>query len=144
MKIKGKVRRLSQPTSLESLMQSVQRMDTGRREIVLIDGRLAAGNVDCNEAWRTIKERGVQCIAVDGLSRRVYRDGINNGIAVIELPTVPPVASGTEIEVDLLQGRVNWSEDGSGKTVAFAAYNDHLIGIINAGGLVEFTKLSFR
>lgn len=144
MKIKGKVRRLSQSTSLESLMQSVQRMDTDRCEIVLIDGSLAVGNVDCNEAWRTVKERGLQSIAVRGLSRRVYRDGINNGIAVIELSTVPQVVSGTEIEVGLLQGRINWTEDGSEKTVAFAAYNDHLTGIINAGGLVEFTKLSFR
>ena len=144
MKINGKVRRLSQPASLESLMQSVQRMDTDRCEIVLIDGSLAVGNVDCNEAWRTIKEQGLRCIAARELSRRVYRDGINNGIAVIELPTVPPVASGTEIEVDLLQGRINWTEDGSGKAVAFAAYNDHLIGIINAGGLVEFAKQSFR
>jgi hypothetical protein len=147
MKIKGTATQFAKDITLQSLSTTNNKPNSGsatRPLIALIDGRFSTDDAPNPDLWRSIKDQGWQCIAARKVPRQVFRDGINNGVAVIELSSLPPVEPASELQADLRQGRLEWSEGGSGKTVTFTPLGEYLIEVLKAGSLVDLVKKNFQ
>ena len=66
-----------------------------------------------------------------------YRNAINVGLPVVELPgAAQAFCEGQKAAVDILQGRV--VNESSGQTFEFNPMPDMVLGILEAGGLMEY------
>ena len=75
---------------------------------------------------------GVRCIIAKSFARIFYRNGINNGMFLIETPDVYDLCQ----EGDELTVVVNREIQVNGRTVPIRPIPDNLFAIIQAGGLV--------
>lgn len=76
---------------------------------------------------------GVRCIVAKSFARIFYRNGINNGMFLIEAPDVYDACA----EGDVLTVAVNRELRVNGRTFPLRPIPDNLFAIIQAGGLVE-------
>jgi 3-isopropylmalate dehydratase small subunit len=86
-----------------------------------------------------LKGAGVSCVIASSFARIFYRNAINIGLPILESPeAVAGTKAGQTLEVDLENGRVTNVDTGE----AFEAepYPPFLMGIIDAGGLVPYTR----
>ena len=87
----------------------------------------------------SIKGCGVSAVIAKSFARIFFRNAINLGLPVLECPeAVEAIDAGDELEVDLATGNIrNLTTEG-----VFVAkpYEPFMMEIINAGGLVEYTK----
>lgn len=85
-----------------------------------------------------LKYLGVNIIIAKDFARIFYRNCINLGILALESPDTDDIDMGDLLEVNYLQGEIlNITKD---KRYKCTVIPDHLMKIINAGGLVEFLK----
>ena len=82
---------------------------------------------------------GVSCVIAKNFARIFFRNAINLGLPVLESPeAVDAIEQGDEVEVDLATGKIR---DLTTEEVFTAKpYEAFMMDIINAGGLVEYTK----
>ncbi|MGN0659321.1 MAG: 3-isopropylmalate dehydratase [Emergencia sp.] len=80
-----------------------------------------------------INALGVRCIIAKSFARIFYRNGINNGMFLIESDDVYDICE----EGDILTVDVNRSITVNGKTVPIREIPENLFAIIQGGGLVE-------
>lgn len=86
-----------------------------------------------------IKECGISCVIAHSFARIFFRNAINIGLPLLECPeAADSCEAGDTLEVDLSRGEITNATRG----VTFTAkpYPKFMMGIINAGGLVEHTK----
>ena len=86
-----------------------------------------------------IKANGISCIIANSFGRIFYRNSINIALPLIECPGFAAITEqGDDIEVDLAGGvAANLTK---GKEFNFPRYSDVMTDIINAGGLIEYTR----
>jgi 3-isopropylmalate/(R)-2-methylmalate dehydratase small subunit len=85
------------------------------------------------QAMRAI---GVGAVVADSFARIFFRNAINLGIPAIEAPGVRAIFSSGDVgRVDLSLGRV--TNVTTGVSVGFPPLPPHLLGLLEAGGLVE-------
>ncbi len=86
-----------------------------------------------------IKAAGVSCVIAASFARIFYRNAINIGLPILECEEAAQASeAGDILDVELATGEiVNIT-----KSVAFQAkpYPEFMLGLIAAGGLVEYTK----
>ena len=76
---------------------------------------------------------GVQCVIAKSFARIFFRNSINNGLLLIEQPTLyDDIKEGDTISVVM-----NEHVDYNGKTYPIASLPENLMSIIRAGGLVK-------
>jgi 3-isopropylmalate/(R)-2-methylmalate dehydratase large subunit len=101
---------------------------------------VAGKNFGCGssreQAPACIAALGVKVIIAKSFARIFYRNGINNGMMLIESPDVPDNCE----EGDIITIEVNKSITVNGKTFAFPIFPDNVSAIIKDGGLVERYK----
>jgi 3-isopropylmalate/(R)-2-methylmalate dehydratase small subunit len=87
----------------------------------------------------SIKGADVSCVIAKSFARIFFRNSINLGLPVLECPeAVDAIEEGDELEVDLSTGRIR---DLTTEEVFVAKpYEPFMMEIINAGGLVAYTK----
>jgi 3-isopropylmalate/(R)-2-methylmalate dehydratase small subunit len=86
-----------------------------------------------------IKGAGVSCVVANTFARIFYRNAINTGLPILECPAaVEGTDAGQTLEVELETGRIHNLD--TGQTFQAEPYPDFMIGIIQAGGLVEYTR----
>jgi len=86
-----------------------------------------------------IRAAGISCIIAKSFARIFFRNSINIGLPLLEcVEAVDGTEAGDIVEVDLATGRIN--NVTRGMTFVAEPYPDFMMGIINAGGLVEYTK----
>ncbi len=86
-----------------------------------------------------IKACGISCVIAQSFARIFFRNAINIGLPLLESDeAVKEIESGDTLEVDLTSGTIN----NISKNKAFIAnpYTEFMMGIINAGGLIQYTK----
>jgi len=86
-----------------------------------------------------IKACGISCVIAQSFARIFFRNAINIGLPLLESPeAVKETESGDTLEVDLTSGTIN----NISKNKVFIAnpYPEFMMGIINAGGLIQYTK----
>jgi 3-isopropylmalate/(R)-2-methylmalate dehydratase small subunit len=86
-----------------------------------------------------IKASGVACVVASSFARIFYRNAINIGLPILELPDAESFAGkGDEIRVDFDSGTVeNLTTGRTGKAQGFPPF---MQGIIRSGGLIEYVK----
>ena len=86
-----------------------------------------------------IKACGISCVIAQSFARIFFRNAINIGLPLLEYTeSVGEIEDGDMLEVDLSTGVIkNTTKD---KTVMANPYPEFMMGIIDANGLIEYTK----
>lgn len=86
-----------------------------------------------------IKCAGVSCVIASTFARIFYRNAINIGLPILECEEAAnDIKSGDEVKVDFDSGVI--TNITTGKTYKSEPFPEFMQKIMNAGGLVEYTK----
>lgn len=86
-----------------------------------------------------IKGAGVSCVVARSFARIFFRNAVNIGLPILECPAaVDGAEKGHELEIDLAAGRVR--NLTTGQVYQAEPYPPFMMGIIDAGGLVPYTR----
>lgn len=104
---------------------------------------VAQANFGCGSSREhaplALKGAGVSCVVASSFARIFYRNAINIGLPILECPeAVAATEAGQTLEVDLEQGTV--VNVDTGQTYQSEPYPPFLMGIIDAGGLIPYTR----
>ena len=89
------------------------------------------------QAVTCLKYKGVGALVAGSFARIFYRNAINQGVPAIICPTaVAAAAPGDTVQVDLVNGLIHLPAGD----FAFPAFPPNVRAILEAGGLVEYTK----
>lgn len=114
----------------------LQKVEPG--DIIVADANFGCGS-SREHAPVAIKAAGISCVIARSFARIFFRNAINIGLPLLECgEVVDQVNSGDVLEVDLASGRI--TDVSTGKTYIAEPYPDFMMGVINAGGLVEYTR----
>ena len=98
---------------------------------------VAGKNFGCGssreQAPEIIKALGIQCVIAKSFARIFFRNSINNGLLLIEQPTLYDNIN----EGDTVSVVMNEHIDYNGKEYPIASLPENLMDIIRAGGLVK-------
>ncbi len=87
-----------------------------------------------------IKGAGVSCVIATTFARIFYRNAINIGLPILECPAaVEGTEAGQTLEVELETGKIRNLD--TGQTFQAEPYPEFMMGIIRAGGLIEYTRV---
>jgi 3-isopropylmalate/(R)-2-methylmalate dehydratase small subunit len=107
-------------------------------DIIMADTNFGCGS-SREHAPLAIKSAGVSCVVAKSFARIFFRNAINIGLPLMECPEcVEKTKEGDILEVDLSTGKiVNLTSH-----MVFTAkpYPEFMSELINAGGLIEYTK----
>ena len=126
----------------EHVMENSDQPDFARRvqkgDVMVADVNFGCGS-SREHAPISIIGAGVSCVIAKSFARIFFRNAINQGLPVLECPeAVDAIDDGDEIEVDLSTGKIR---DLTTEEVFVAKpYEPFMMEIIQAGGLVEYTK----
>ncbi len=110
---------------------------------VIVAGRSFGIGSSREHAPVAIKASGIAAVIAPSFARIFHRNAINVGLPVVECAGIDEdVEKGDEIEVDLTEGTV--LNRRTGKLFRASRYPDFMLGIINAGGLVNYTREKLR
>lgn len=103
------------------------------RVTLLLQAKILAAGSSREQAPEIIKALGIQCVIAKSFARIFFRNSINNGLLLIEQPTLyDEIKEGDEVTVVL-----NEHVDYNGKQYPIASLPENLMDIIRAGGLVK-------
>ena len=86
-----------------------------------------------------IKGSGVSCVIAKSFARIFFRNGINIGLPILECATAADdVENGDHLTVDLEAGTI--ANQRTGQIYQTSAFPPFLMGIVEAGGLVPYTR----
>lgn len=126
----------------EMAQHALEDLDPSFRERVYPGDVIVAGkNFGCGssreQAVICLVELGVAAVIADSFARIYFRNAINQGLPVITLENAAmKIDDGDEIQVDLVQGTVI-APSGEYR---FPAFSPEVRDILDAGGLVPYTK----
>ena len=110
---------ISNPEELaEHAMEDIDTTFAGNVQVgdIIVAGKNFGCGSSREHAPLVLKVKGVQCVIAEDFARIFYRNAINIGLPVIEMPTAD-FASGDEVEVNLAAG---WIKNKS-KNLEFKA-----------------------
>ena len=86
-----------------------------------------------------IKGSGISCVVAKSFARIFYRNGINVGLPILECPeAVAEAEKGDRLTVYLKTGAI--TNERSGRTYQTSPFPAFIMRIIQAGGLVPYTR----
>ena len=86
-----------------------------------------------------IKGAGISCVVAKSFARIFYRNAINVGLPILECPqAVDEAQAGDRLAIDLRAGTIR--NERTGQTHHTSPLPDFIMGIVEAGGLVPYTK----
>ena len=107
-------------------------------DIIVADTNFGCGS-SREHAPVAIKAAGVSCVIAKSFARIFFRNAINIGLPLLESSeAVDSTKPGDELEVDLSTGQIK--NVTRNMTFTSEPYPDFMMGIVNAGGLVEYTR----
>lgn len=102
---------------------------------------VAGENFGCGssreQAPVALKAAGVSCIIASSYARIFFRNAINIGLPLLEVPG-HEIADGAQLEVDIAEGRV--MDNTSGRTYRSTRLPKVMTDIVAEGGLVNYLK----
>lgn len=107
------------------------------------DIMVATTNFGCGSSREhaplAIKGAGVSCVIATTFARIFYRNAINIGLPILECPAaVAGSEAGQALEVELETGKTHNLD--TGQTFQAEPYPEFMMGIIQAGGLIKYTR----
>ena len=108
------------------------------------DIMVAGSNFGCGSSREhapiAIKESGISLVIAESFARIFYRNAINVGLAIMECPEASAaINDGDEVEADFDTGVI--TDLTTGDTFTAKPFPEFIKRIIEAGGLVQYTKL---
>ena len=104
---------------------------------VIVAGRNFGCGSSREQAAACLRYAGVQAVVAKSFSRIYFRNAINLGLAVLQSEeAAEALQSGDEVEIDFPGGRII----GRGREYKFFPLPEAVLGIVAAGGLLEWTK----
>jgi len=104
---------------------------------VIVAGKNFGCGSSREQAASCLKYAGVQAVVAKSFARIYFRNAINLGLPVLQCPdAVDALQTGDEIVIDLVAGKII---SGS-RTFQFFPLPESVLGIVEAGGLIEYTK----
>ena len=86
-----------------------------------------------------LKGSGIACVVAETFARIFFRNAINIGLPILECPeAAQETDAGQTLEVDLASGSIRNLD--TGKAYQASAYPPFMLELIDAGGLVEYTR----
>jgi len=139
--IPAKYANLTEPSDLGK--HCMENIDTEfAKKVRTGDIIVATSNFGCGSSREvapiSIKGAGVSCVIAKTFARIFFRNAINIALPLLECPeAADQTEEGDELEVDLSTGEIK----NITKNMVFTAapYPDFISGIIEAGGLIEYT-----
>jgi 3-isopropylmalate/(R)-2-methylmalate dehydratase small subunit len=90
-----------------------------------------------------IKAAGVSCVIAETFARIFFRNAINIGLPILECPPAArAIAADQTVEVDLASGEIR--NVATGETYRATPYPPFMLELINAGGLIAYTRHKLR
>jgi 3-isopropylmalate/(R)-2-methylmalate dehydratase small subunit len=106
---------------------------------VIVAGRNFGCGSSREHAPMAIKASGVSCVVASSFARIFYRNAINIGLPILELPDSEELAKkGDEIRIDLESGGIE--NLTTGKRVGARGFPPFMREIIAAGGLIGYVR----
>jgi len=107
-------------------------------DIIVADDNFGCGS-SREHAPVAIKASGISCVIANSFARIFFRNAINIGLPLLECEEAArDIKAGDTVEVDLASGAI--TNLSSGKSFTSKAYPEFMMQIVQAGGLVEYTK----
>jgi len=104
---------------------------------VIVAGKNFGCGSSREQAAACLKYAGVQAVVARSFARIYFRNAINLGLPVLQCPeAVDKVETGDEMEIDFAEGKIITNKG----TFKFPPLPESVIGILEAGGLIEYTK----
>jgi len=89
------------------------------------------------QAAACLRAAGVQAVVAESFARIYFRNAINLGLPVLQCAeAVGQLKPGDEVEIDFAGGQIL----SGGRVFTFPPLPESVIGILEAGGLLEWTK----
>lgn len=104
---------------------------------VIVAGKNFGCGSSREQAAACLRASGVQAVVAKSFARIYFRNAINLGLAVLQCEEASDaLKTGDEVEIDFAGGEIISGD----RIFRFFPLPDSVIGIIEAGGLIEFTK----
>jgi len=104
-------------------------------DIIVAGEDFGCGSSREHAVW-AIRGAGVQTVIAKSFARIFFRNAINNGFYIIELPNVlEKIKNGDEVEIDFKTSLIK--NKTAGIDIKFNPLPDFALEIINAGGLLN-------
>ncbi len=104
---------------------------------VIVAGRNFGCGSSREQAAACLKYAGVAAVIAKSFARIYFRNAINLGLPLVQSADAPEaLAAGDEAEVDFAAGEIRSSKG----VFTFSPLPASVIGILEAGGLIEYTK----
>jgi len=126
----------------EMASHALEDLDPGFAKNVKPGDVIVAGkNFGCGssreQAAACLRAAGVQAVIAKSFARIYFRNAINLGLPVLQCPeAVEALRAGDEVEIDFAGGKIISGE----RIFAFPPLPDSVVGILEAGGLIEWTR----
>lgn len=103
---------------------------------------VAGNNFGCGSSREhapiALKGTKISCVIAKSFARIFFRNSINIGVALLECPETDRVSDGDELEVDFESGVI--TNLTKGEKYQATPLPDFVRGIMDAGGLIEYTR----
>ncbi len=110
---------------------------------VIVAGKNFGCGSSREHAPLAIKAFGIACVVAESFARIFFRNAVNIGLHIAECPEAAREAeTGDVLELDFAEGTV--VNRTRGKSYEFPAFSPELQAIIDAGGLIPFTRQKLR
>ncbi len=104
---------------------------------VIVAGKNFGCGSSREQAAACLKAAGVQAVVARSFARIYFRNAINLGLPVLQSEeAVAALETGDHVDLDLARGEIRSAKG----TFRFLPLPPSVIGIIAAGGLIEYTK----
>ncbi|MGA2585686.1 MAG: 3-isopropylmalate dehydratase small subunit [Candidatus Aminicenantales bacterium] len=104
---------------------------------VIVAGRNFGCGSSREQAAACLRAAGVQAVVAKSFARIYFRNAINLGLPVLQCEEASEtMKTGDEVEIDFAGGTIA----SAGKVFKFPPLPDSVIGILEAGGLLAYTK----
>ena len=116
-------------------------------EVTPGDIMVAEENFGCGSSREhaplAIKGAGISCVLAKSFARIFYRNAINTALPILECPeAVDGITAADEVKVDTSTGEI--TNLTTGHTWKASPFPEYITGIIEAGGLIEYTKMRVK
>ncbi len=104
---------------------------------VIVAGKNFGCGSSREQAAACLKVAGVQAVVAKSFARIYFRNAINLGLAVLQCAeAADALKTGDEVEIDFAGGKIISGD----RVFEFFPLPESVLGIIEAGGLIEYTK----
>jgi 3-isopropylmalate/(R)-2-methylmalate dehydratase small subunit len=136
--ISGRLHKLKNNIELNTVVDDKFEVN---KDDILITGKNFGGGRLSELSAEDVLSSNLRCLIVSSINRRTFRYLINIGIPVVISPKAySQFRGGEKVEINLAEGKIISKKT----TVNFNPFSEEVLGIIESGGLIPYTKININ